>query len=171
MSSMNDILKAVQKHEVEVANNAIDKLVEEIHKVLTDKDSDLLEGLEEHLGDIVTSVKENLKEDSKKAAKVAAGKKVKDPNAPKRPPSKYNLFIQAQMETLKEAHKDKKPTELMKMAVAAWNQHKALVGGHHDDDENLISGSDHESETEVKHEEVELKKKPAPAKKAASKAK
>lgn len=129
MSSMNDIIKAVQKHEVEVASQAIDKLVEEIHKVLTDKDeTDLLENLEEFLSDIVSNVKDNLKEESKKAAKAATGKKVKDPNAPKRAPSEYNNFIKEHMATLKLENQDAKPKELMAMAVAEWNSHKEKTG-------------------------------------------
>ncbi|QIG60065.1 hypothetical protein [Dishui Lake large algae virus 1] len=123
-STMSDIIKAVQKHEVEVAVNAIDHLVAEIHKVLTDKDSDLLESLEEHLGDIVNAVKESIKEESKKNAKAATGKKVKDPNAPKRAPTEYNIFIREHMSSLKEEHPDAKPKELMSMAVDAWRAHK-----------------------------------------------
>lgn len=128
MSSMNDIIKAVQKHEVEAASQAIDKLVEKIHEVLGEQDADLLESLEQYLSDIVTSVKDDLKEESKKAAKVAAGKKVKDPNAPKRPPSEYNIFIKDHIAELRKDHTDAKPKELMSMAVAAWNEHKAKVG-------------------------------------------
>jgi organic radical activating enzyme len=125
---MNDIIKAVQKHEVEVASQAIDKLVEEIHKVLTEKDSDLLESLEEYLSDIVATVKDNLKEESKKAAKAANGKKVKDPNAPKRAPSEYNNFIKDHIASLKEEHPDAKPKELMTMAVAEWRAQKEKMG-------------------------------------------
>ena len=122
MSNMNDIIKAVQKHEVDVASKAIDKLVEEIHKVLNDKDSDLLESLEEHLGEIVSTVKENLQEESKKAAKAATGKKAKDPNAPKRAPTAYNLFIKEQIAKLTDENPDTDPKERMKMATAEWTR-------------------------------------------------
>jgi predicted house-cleaning noncanonical NTP pyrophosphatase (MazG superfamily) len=125
---MNDIIKAVQKHEIEVASQSIDKLVEEIHRVLTDKDADLLESLEEHLSDIVSAVKDNLKEESKKAAKAATGKKVKDPNAPKRTPSEYNNFIKDNIASLREEHPAAKPKELMSMAVDAWRIHKEKIG-------------------------------------------
>ena len=128
MSSMNDIIKAVQKHEIEVASQSIDKLVAEIHRVLTDKDADLLESLEEHLSDIVSTVKDNLKEESKKAAKAATGKKVKDPNAPKRTPSEYNNFIKDNIALLREEHPAAKPKELMSMAVDAWRINKEKIG-------------------------------------------
>lgn len=125
---MNDIIKAIQKHEVEVSSQAIDKLVEEFHKVLGESDADLLEGLEVYLGNIVSSVKDNLKEESKKAAKAAAGKKTKDPNAPKRPPSEYNIFIKEHIATLRETHADAKPKELMSMAVDEWRAQKERDG-------------------------------------------
>lgn len=122
--SMNDIIKAVQKHDVEVASNAIDQLVAEIHKVLGEGEPELLESLEIYLGDIVSTVKELLKEEGKKNAKTATGKKAKDPNAPKRAPTGYNIFVKEQMSKLKEEHPDAKPKELMSMAVDAWNAQK-----------------------------------------------
>jgi len=143
MSSMNDIIKAVQKHEIEVASQSIDKLVAEIHRVLTDKDADLLESLEEHLSEIVSVVKDNLKEESKKAAKAATGKKVKDPNAPKRTPSLYNNFIRDNIALLREEHPESKPKELMSMAVNAWNLHKEKNGATKPmDGANLLSDTE-----------------------------
>lgn len=164
-STMNDIIKAIQKHEVEVASQAIDKLVEKIHEVLTDQDADLLENLEQYLSDIVTSVKDVLKEDSKKAAKVATGKKVKDPNAPKRPPSEYNIFVKKHIEMLKEQKIDAKPKEMMSMAVKAWNEEKeknAATGNSAKGKAKPHSVPD--SDEEASEEDVEIEeeeKKPA----------
>lgn len=173
---MNDIIKAIQKHEVEVGAQAIDKLVEKIHEVLNDEDAELLESLEQYLGEIVTSVKDALKEDSKKAAKVATGKKVKDPNAPKRPPSAYNLFVKEHIAKLKEEHTDAKPKELMTLAVKAWNEHKEKTGEGKTtkakgkaktiaDSDEEVSEEDVEVEAAAEEEEEEVK----PIKKGAKK--
>lgn len=155
---MNDILKAIQKHEVEIANHAIDKLVEEIKTVLGDTDADLLESLDEHLGEIIKSAKEAILEELKKSSKVAIGKKVKDPNAPKRLPSEYNLFVKEYMAKLKDRD-DVPPKDRMKMAVAAWKQHKAMKAGHTEDAHKSDSDSDHHSDEEVDVEDVDVKKK------------
>ena len=122
--AVTDIIKALQKHDVEVGEHAIDRIVEEIHKTLMDKDSDLLESLEDYLGEIVRSVKEDLKSETKQMVKSVKGKKTKDPNAPKRPPSAYNLFIQEKMKVLSKEHPNLTRQDQMKMAVELWHESK-----------------------------------------------
>lgn len=122
--AITDIVKALQKHDVEVGEHAIDKLVEEIHKVLTDEDSDLLESLEDYLSKIVQNVKEELKNETKQMVKNVKGKKSKDPDAPKRAPSAYNLFVKDKMKELSEEHPEMTRQELMKMAVSLWHNSK-----------------------------------------------
>jgi hypothetical protein len=122
MATMNDILKAVQKHEQAIASQAIDNLVKRIHEVLEEQDSDLLESLEQYLSDIVKSVKTTMEEESKAAAKKKGGKKEKDPNAPKRALSKFNIFIRNHMAMLAEKHPEVLPKDRMKKATEAWNE-------------------------------------------------
>ena len=165
MSSMNDIIKAVQKHEIEVASQSIDKLVEEIHRVLTDKDADLLESLEEYLSDIVSTVKDTIKEESKKAAKVATGKKVKDPNAPKRTPSEYNNFIKDNIASLRGDHPEAKPKELMSMAVDAWRIHKEKIGSAKPMDGAKLLSDTEDSDVDTVGHSTASKKKVAAGKK------
>ena len=165
---MNDVIKAVQKHENDAASQAIDKLVEKIHEVLGEQDADLLESLEQYLSDIVTTVKDDLKEESKKAAKVAAGKKVKDPNAPKRAPSEYNIFIKEHIAELRKEHTEAKPKELMSMAVAAWNEHKGKIGAVKAAAKPAVL-SDTEDETDTDGVDVDMKSKKGAAKKTAKK--
>lgn len=120
--AVTDIIKALQKHDVEVGSHAIDKFVEKIKEVLTNEDVDLLESLEAHLNAVTETVKEELKEETKQMVKNTKGKKQKDPNAPKRPPTAYNLFVKEKMEELSKQHPEINRQELMKMAVAIWRK-------------------------------------------------
>lgn len=120
--SKNEIISAMRKHDIAVGEYAVDELVKEIHRVLEEKkQDDLMDSLEKYLSDIVKTVKENLEDESKKAAKLAKGKKVKDPNAPKRAPTAYNIFIKETMARLKEEHGGEMPKDAMQLATAEWN--------------------------------------------------
>lgn len=163
--AVTDIIKALQKHDVEVGEHAIDKLVEEIHTVLMEKDSDLLESLEDYLGEIVKATKENLKTETKQMVKNVKGKKVKDPNAPKRPPSAYNLFVKDKMKELSEEHPEITRQNLMKMAVQDWHKSK----GDHVEEENKFSGTKLLSDTEPEESETEQKPVKIEPKKAGKK--
>lgn len=120
--AVTDIIKALQKHDVEVGGHAIDKFVEKLKEVLTNEDVDLLESLESHLTSVTEKVKEELKEETKQMMKNPNGKKQKDPNAPKRPPTAYNLFVKEKLEELSKSHPDTNRQELMKMAVNVWRK-------------------------------------------------
>lgn len=122
--AVTDIIKALQKHDDEVCAHAIDKFVEHISGVLMENDRDLLESLEEYMKTSSEAVKEKLKEESKQMVKNVKGKKVKDPNAPKRPPSAYNLFVKDKMEELSKKRPEVNRQELMRMAVEEWRATK-----------------------------------------------
>jgi hypothetical protein len=53
-------------------------------------------------------------------------KKVKDPNAPKKEKSAYQLFVAEQFPIIKamDEHKDKQPNEVMKVIATLWKQSK-----------------------------------------------
>jgi hypothetical protein len=73
-------------------------------------------------------------------------KKIKDPNAPKKEKSAYQLFVAEQSPIVKamDEHKDKKQTEIMKVVAELWKKHK----------ENASSASS-DSEEEHKSSPVE----------------
>jgi hypothetical protein len=51
-------------------------------------------------------------------------KKQKDPNAEKRQPSAYNLFIKANMESIKKANPEMDNKKIMVEAATLWKAHK-----------------------------------------------
>jgi intein-encoded DNA endonuclease-like protein len=68
-----------------------------------------------------------LKDDIKKDHLSNFFQKKKKRDCPKRPPSKYNLFIRDNMKTLKEDFPDLKHTELMIKAAALWRKEKETL--------------------------------------------
>ena len=51
-------------------------------------------------------------------------KKVKDPNAEKRAPSAYNLFIKDQMTNIKKSNPEMNNKQIMAKAADLWREHK-----------------------------------------------
>jgi hypothetical protein len=51
-------------------------------------------------------------------------KKVKDPNAEKRAPSAYNLFIKDQITNIKKSNPEMNNKQIMAKAADLWREHK-----------------------------------------------
>jgi len=58
------------------------------------------------------------------AYKSVKSKKVKDENAPKREPSKYNIFIKEHMQKIKQENPTLDNKSVMKEAANKWKEHK-----------------------------------------------
>jgi hypothetical protein len=56
--------------------------------------------------------------------KKGRNKKVKDPNAPPKPKSEYQLFVAEQSPIIKAENKDLKQTEIMKKVAELWKKQK-----------------------------------------------
>lgn len=72
----------------------------------------------------VKSLIQEYKENEMKKIDIPKGKKTKDPNAPKRAPTEYNLFIKEKMAEIKAQNPDLKGQSLMGAATKLWNERK-----------------------------------------------
>lgn len=85
--------------------------------------------------------------------KKGRNKKVKDPNAPPKPKSEYQLFVTEQSAILKAENKEVKQTEIMKMVAKLWNEKKA----------NKLSGSSDSEEEQKSSSSLAVEEKPVVA--------
>jgi ABC-type cobalamin/Fe3+-siderophores transport system ATPase subunit len=60
--------------------------------------------------------------------KATTAKKKKDPNAEKKAPSAYNLFVKEQMITLKKENPDMDNKKIMSEAAILWKSYKENLG-------------------------------------------
>jgi hypothetical protein len=60
--------------------------------------------------------------------KATTAKKKKDPNAEKKAPSAYNLFVKEQMITLKKENPDMDNKKIMSEAAILWKSYKQNLG-------------------------------------------
>jgi len=58
-----------------------------------------------------------------------SGKKKRSPNAEKKPPSAYNIFIKEAIAKIREENPSVNNKELMSLAAARWKDHKAAIAG------------------------------------------
>ena len=67
---------------------------------------------------------DDLSAEVKNLRKMAMEGGVKKPKKPKRPPSKYNIFVGEQIKELRLKNPDKEHKVIFGLAVAAWNEQK-----------------------------------------------
>ena len=72
----------------------------------------------------IEALEERIKQLELNQSKMGKMKKKKDPNAPKRPPSAYNLFVKDAMEHIKKENPDISHPEAFKMAATMWREEK-----------------------------------------------
>jgi len=89
--------------------------------------------------------------------KKGRNKKVKDPNAPPKPKSEYQLFVAEQSPIIKAENKDLKQTEIMKKVAELWKKQKGTASTASSDSEEEQKSS---SSLAVEAKPVESEAKP-----------